>query len=75
MRCNFDAGETLLSFSFMCYNLEGVPNVGSDEFNRFIVCIIRIKYRTDVAISAEIMKDVGRRICGFEIDAINFKQA
>ena len=38
-----------------------------------IVCKNRIKYRTDVAISAENTKYVGRsarKICGFEIHAV-----
>ena len=37
------------------------------------MCKNSIKYRTDVAISAKYMKDVGcsaLKICGFEIDAI-----
>ena len=49
-----------------------VPNVSMDECKGFIVCKIRIKYRTNVAISHENMKDVGGlawKIYGFEIDA------
>ena len=44
-----------------------------DECKGFIVCKNCIKYRTDVAMTAENMKDVGclaRKICGFEIDGI-----
>ena len=44
-----------------------------DECKGLIVCKNRIKCRTDVTISAENMKDVGRlawKICGFEIGAI-----
>ena len=44
-----------------------------DDCKRLIACKHRIKYRLDVAISHENMKDVGRlarKICGFEFDAL-----